>query len=231
MSMLDHLYLPKTIFKTHSDINGDIVVTEEGSVKRIKVANTTQSMNWDAKIVQKMYWGKSIALLKEHAPDLNNILILGLGGGTLAHLISQAYPGITIYSVEIDKEVVDISRKFFDVDSIPNHFIYTEDACAVIANPSRFGISKNSFDAIYVDIYCGQHYPDLGNTGTFFAGLKNLLKPDGLVLFNRLNLPEFHYEVGAFIEKVEDQFKDVITEAAPGRDSNTNMLILGFNTA
>lgn len=225
--MLDQLYIPRVIYKTPSRYNGEIHVIDEGKVRRIKVQGVTQSLNWNAKVVEKMYWGKSVELLKQHAPEITNILILGMAGGTLCHLISHAFPDVFIESIEIDPEMVDIAKKYFDVDSIPNHKIITDDALAVVAQPERVGLNKDSFDAIFVDIFCGRDYPDLGSTGTFISGIKNLLRPGGIVIFNRLYLPEFRSDVDIFLHQLEEQFDDVVSEVAPGRDSQTNMLILG----
>lgn len=227
MNMLDHLYLPKTIYKTNSKFNGDISVIEEGKIRRIKVGGVTQSINWDAAIVKKMYWGKCINILKEHAPDTKSILILGMGGGTLSHLLSHEFPGIFIASVELDSEIVDIAKNYFDVDSIPNHHIYVHDALSLIANPDTVGLKKHSFDAMVVDIYIGHEYPALGATGTFLNGVMDILRPGGVVIFNRLNLAEYQQDIEVFKAHVEEIFDEVVAEAAPGRDSQTNMLIFG----
>lgn len=227
MSVFEGISFPKVIFETTSEYNGNIQVIEVGRTRKLSVSNFVQSVNVDSPVVPKMFWGKVVKVLKENEPNLQSILILGLGGGTMQHLIARTFPGISITSVEIDPVMVDVAKQFFDVDKIPRHRIIVDDACRVIALPEEFGISGHSFNALIVDIYCGDQYPDLGKSGTFFDGLSNIVIPGGLIAFNRLYIHSHQEDVNHFIEMVEDYLHDVKSVIIAGKTNSDNVLIFG----
>ena len=104
----------------------------------------------------------------------------------MAHLLSREFKDVNIISVEIDPVMVDVARKYFDVDNIPNHKVLVTDAMRVVVEPDKYDISRHSQDAIIVDIYNGEKYPDLGKSGNFIAALKKLVSPGGVIIFNRI---------------------------------------------
>lgn len=227
MSVFSNIRLPKVVYETESKYNGKILVIEVGRTKRLSVDGVVQSVNWDSPSVERSYWSSMVRVLKEEVLDLRSIIILGMGGGTLCHLISHAFPNVQITSVEIDPEMVLIARKFFNVDEIPSHRIITDDACRVVASPEEFGIYEGSFGVAVVDIYCGQKYPDLGKSGTFFDGLKTLVSPGGLVIFNRIYWEDHQDDVNSFVEVVENYYHDVKSLIVAGKTNSDNILIYG----
>lgn len=48
-------------------------------------------------------------------PAPKKILLLGLGGGTLVHLIREFFPDATISCIEIDKQHIHIAKTFFKI--------------------------------------------------------------------------------------------------------------------
>jgi spermidine synthase len=227
VSFLANVKLPKVIFETTSDYNGVIQVIEIGQTLKLSVNNVVQSVNPHSPVVQRMIWGKTAALLKEIAPSLRNILILGLGGGTVQHLIAKQFPELYITTVEIDPVMVDVAKKFFHVSEIPNHRIIVADACRVIASPEDFGISFHYFDAVMVDIFCGDKYPDLGRSGTFLDGLTKIVLPGGFVIFNRIYTHAHQEDVNIFIENVEGFLTNVKSRIIAGKTNSDNALIFG----
>ena len=91
MNILQGLQPPKVIFETESQYNGKIYITEWGHTRKLIVDNILQSINYDSPICERLYWGKVINVLKETEPDFKHLMLLGLGGGTLVHLLSKNY--------------------------------------------------------------------------------------------------------------------------------------------
>ena len=137
------------------------------------------------------------------------------------------FPNVKITTIEIDKEMVDVAKRYFELDKLSNHKVIVGDALRIIADPAKFDVETKSFDLIIVDIYCGNKYPDLGNSGTFFAGVRNLLRGKGLIVFNRIYLKNHQNEVDIFCDLVSQQFKDVKTKTVAGRTNSDNILIYG----
>jgi spermidine synthase len=75
-----------------------------------------------------------------------NILLLGLGGGTLVHLIRLFFPSAHITCVDIDKEHIKIAKRFF---KIPKHnvTVIKGDAYSVLK------ASKQDYDWIIDDVF------------------------------------------------------------------------------
>jgi len=225
MTIFDGLNLPKTIYEVNSEFNGKIGVIEVGSTRKLSVGGVVQSVNWDSPNAGRQVWGRLVENLHEQTPNLKKVMVLGLGGGSVQHLLAKKFPEIHITSVEIDKTMVEVAKKYFKLEEIPNHRVIVSDALKVIAVPEEYGIPLNSFQAVIVDIFCGQKYPDLGSSGNFFAGVKNLVVPGGLVVFNRIYLERHQEEVNHFIESLEAFFTDIKSVIIAGRTNSDNVII------
>ncbi len=227
MSVFDGLKMPKVIYQVESELNGRIQVVDVGSTRKLIVENTLQSVNPDSPSCSKLYWGKLTSSLKERFPKIEKVLVLGMGGGTIQHLLSRLYPGIDITSVEYDKVVVDIARKYFNVDSIPNHKIINDDALRVVIEPEEYEMSPGCFDVLIVDILNGDRYPDLGKTGNFIAGIRRLVRSGGLLVFSRIYTGDYQEDVNLFIDSLENTLKEVESEVVAGYTNSDNISIFG----
>lgn len=225
MSVFDGIKLPKVVYEVESPFNGKISVIEVGQTRKLSVDGVVQSVNWDSPVAERQVWGRLVEKLREQQPDLKTVMVLGLGGGSMQHLLAKKFPGIHITSVEIDKVMVDVAREYFRLDDIPNHRIIIGDALKVIAVPEEYGISANSMQAVIVDIFCGQKYPDLGASGNFFTCIKDLIVPGGLAVFNRFYLEHHQEQVNQFIESLEGFFTDIKSVIIAGRTNSDNVIV------
>ncbi len=222
-----NIQLPKVVYSAESQYNGLIEVLEKGEDRYLVVNKVHQSVSHNSPPAKRRYWGRVVEILQKTEPNLKNILILGLGGGTLSHLIHNAFPNVTITSVDIDPVMIDIALKYFDVGEIPNHYIISADACRVVVEPTIYGLNKSMFQAIIVDIYLGEEFPDLGDSGNFLSALKSLVIPGGLILINRIYTKNHQYDVDNFIELLELYLKDIKTETIAGYTNSDNIIIYG----
>ena len=85
------------------------------------------------------------------------ILILGLGGGSVARLARALAPDAEIVGVELDPEVVRLSREHLDLDQLDVR-IEIADALAWLEK------AEDSYDVILEDVFMGRgddvHKPD-----------------------------------------------------------------------
>ena len=227
MNIFDGLKMPKVILDTESKLNGRIRVVDVGRTRKIIIDNIIQSINPDSPACPKLVWGHLAESLKKRMPNAEKTLILGLGGGTLAHLISRNFPGVEIVSVEWDKTMIDIAKKYFDLDSIPNLRIICDDALRVVVEPEKFDLIPGSFDVLIVDIFNGSKYPDLGKTGNFIAAVKRLVKSGGLLIFNRIYTEEHQEDVNLFINGLDEFFGEIDSEVVAGYTNSDNIIIFG----
>ena len=118
----------------------------------------------------KAVWQKA---LKNVTIAPKSVLILGLGCGVAAKLISQKFPNALITGVEIDPVMIDVGKKYFDLGKIKRLKIICEDAKVFLKK------NKKKFDLILVDIYIGEKQVLPNN-------LKFYKKKNGVILLNEL---------------------------------------------
>ena len=118
------------------------------------------------------YWP---AMLPDHTP--RDALLLGLGGGTIAHLLTGTYGPLPILGVDDDPAVLALGRAHFGLD-LPNLEILIADAFAFAADCSR------QFDLICVDLFRDGQIPARVGAPGFLRELRRLLRPGGTLTFN-----------------------------------------------
>lgn len=229
MSVFDGIKPPEVLLETSSEYNDSIKVIKHKDVLKLSVNDFIQSYSKNSKAAPRLCWGETINIVTEEMPvkEVKNALVLGLGGGTMQHMLKDAYPEVHLVSVEIDPTIVEIARKYFDVDSIGDHRIIVEDALRFVIEPGGYGFDKHFFDVVIVDTFLGDEFPDLGTSGNFLAALHSLIVPGGLVLFNRIYLDDYQEKVNTFIEYAENFFEGIETKVVAGHTNSDNILIYG----
>lgn len=227
MSVFDSLKYPKIIYEVDSKLNGKVRVVEVGKTRKLIANNVLQSVNEASPSCPKIFSGKAAELIVREAPNAKRILMLGLGGGTVASILSKKLPEAQIVSVEFDPVMVDIAKKYFGLDSINNHRVIEADALRVVVEPEEFDLAQGSFDVLFVDIFVGDQYPDLGRTGNFIAALKRLVTSGGLIVFNRIYTEEHQEDVNNFVNQVEEFLGDTKSEVVAGYTNSDNILVYG----
>lgn len=143
--------------------------------------------------------------------SMSNCLILGLATGTLASIIVKKYKGIKVTGVEIDPVMIEIGKKYFDLDKIPNLKIVNIDA-----NKYKF---NKKFDLILVDLYLGDQCPKFVYSNKFLRNVRNSGKR---AIFNHLFYDEQKKKDAQVLIKRLDKYYQKITL----RHVLTNVMII-----
>jgi spermidine synthase len=106
------------------------------------------------------------------------IAILGNGAGTTARAYAHFFPDTVVDAVEIDGELLDIGREYFDMRDRPQLRLHTEDARPFLRRTDA------RFDAIFLDTYRQPYIPFYLTTKEFFALARERLRPGGSVVIN-----------------------------------------------
>jgi spermidine synthase len=104
--------------------------------------------------------------------------ILGNGAGTTMRAYGRYFPQTRIDGVEIDGELSDIGREYFDLRDRPEVRLFAEDARPFLRR------SDGGYDAIFVDAYRQPYIPFYLSTIEFFELVRDRLAPGGVLIVN-----------------------------------------------
>jgi predicted membrane-bound spermidine synthase len=105
------------------------------------------------------------------------VAILGNAAGTTSRAYEEFFPKTRVDGVEIDPELSEIGRRFFDMNN-PRLHLYHEDA-----RPFLRRIDAR-YDVISVDAYRQPYIPFYLTTVEFFETVRDRLVPDGVLIVN-----------------------------------------------
>jgi len=110
-----------------------------------------------------------------------NILIIGLGGGSLPMAFSKILPASNVTSVEIDPAVVKLAKKYFNYQESKTIKTAVQDGRVFIKRAIK---RKQQFDWIILDAFNGDYIPEHLLTVEFLTEAKSLLSEGGLLSAN-----------------------------------------------
>ena len=113
-----------------------------------------------------------------YPPKLERILEIGLGGGRTVSYLSASLPDTSILAVELDKDVVDLAKKYFRfTETAKLRTVVSDGRAYLIRDPAKW-------DVILIDAYRGPFVPFHLLTKEFYTLAKSRLNPGGVVVQN-----------------------------------------------
>lgn len=168
--------LYKVIETRKSPANGTIKVVKTLEGVRIVVGGLSQS-GW---LVKKV-WNAALKKVKNTHPNASNVLILGLGGGSVCELLDNYWPSIKKTGIDIDSSMVELGYKYLNLKKVKNLKFIEADAKDWVAKNQN-----KKYELILVDLYKGSNFPKVFKQEKFIKSLKNICKKDGVIIFNHL---------------------------------------------
>lgn len=151
-------------------------------------------------------------------PEGSDVLLLGLGGGTLVQQFDRLNFNVDV--VEIDQRVKDVAIEYFYID--PETNIIIDDARRYI------NTCEKKYDVITLDLFLNETPPGHVLTIESFTKIKELLKPGGIVMMNF-----YGYITGekgrasrCILKTFEAAGFYVDLLATPGEEANRNLIFL-----
>jgi len=152
------------------------------------------------------------------------VLILGLAAGTMAWQLDHYYSGsreLEIDGVELDPEVVEAGRRFFDLGSVGHLNIHVADARPFVES------AKGEYDLIIADAFQQPYIPFHMVTREFYQACLERLAPGGAFCIN-LGADEGGRElVDAFAATTKSVFPHVALFIRKKRRHFANYLYVG----
>lgn len=193
----------KVLEEQKSEFNGNLCVVKTfGMGTYIQSEGLTQSGG-----IVKTIWKQTLNRLNHLTKKIfNNVLILGLGGGTVAKLIRKKYPNAKITGVEIDPIMIELGKKYLDLDKTGVD-IKNVDAQEFLTKGAP---SVTKYDLVVVDLYNGSEFPKQFEEEKYIKLIKNILQKNGLIIFNRLYYGDKRPDTVKFGRSMEKVFSKVI---------------------
>lgn len=195
-----------------SAINGTLEVTYVNGKKVLDTENANYSYGSLQKILE-------IGLTKVDLNAVENILLLGMGGGSVIHSLQNTFEySKNIVAVEIDPEVIKLAKEEFGITSSKKLQIIEGDAFQFVKN------STEKFQLIIIDLFIDTNVPPIFYGKEFCENVANSIQSNGSFIFNvGMNLKKNSNTLESVTSYFGDNFKLQILPKVNG----TNTLIVG----
>lgn len=122
-------------------------------------------------------------LLRDESSFPRNILLIGLGAGSLAKFLYRNCPLAQLTVVEIDARVVDVAREYFELphDSLRLNIVIGDGVDYMMS-------TDKTFDLILVDGFNEHAHPGDLNKLPFYESCRSRLSDQGLLGVNLIGL-------------------------------------------
>lgn len=119
--------------------------------------------------------------LRVNERNINDVLILGYGTGSVASILLEDYKkDCSVTGVEKDKVVIGLAYKYYEVNQKESVKIIHDDAVNFLRE------NENQYDLVIVDVYMDLRVPAQCETEEFLKNLRSSLKENALVVFNKM---------------------------------------------
>ncbi len=137
---------------------------------------------------------------------IEKVLLLGLGLGSIPFMLENKFDLDADYTaVEIDEAIIYLANKYtLSEIQAPINYICTDAANFV-------QICQDKFDLICMDVFKDDFIPEEFETLEYLETLKDLLNPNGMLLYNRL--ASFKKDIEASQKFKEEKFLQVFPNA------------------
>jgi predicted membrane-bound spermidine synthase len=153
--------------------------------------------------------------------SIDNALLIGLAGGTVAKQLTLGYGPIPIDGVEIDPEIARVGREYFDMNE-PNLNVIIQDGRYVLRT------TETMYDLIGVDAYRQPYIPFQLTTREFFQEVSDRLTPEGTAVMNVGRTETDYRLVDAIASTMKDVFASVFIIDLQHSD---NSMVIGTKSA
>ncbi len=141
--------------------------------------------------------------------QVERVGIVGLAAGTVAKQYTLAFGPIPIDGWEIDPEIVEVGRVYFEMRE-PNLNVIVADGRWGLAN------SDQTYSVLGVDAYRPPYIPWHLTTQEFFAEIYEHLEPSGVLVINVGRTPQDRRLIDAMVGTIGSVFPSVHIVDVPG---------------
>lgn len=151
-------------------------------------------------------------------PEPADILMIGLGGGSLAKFVYRNLTDTKTVVVEISSRIVSVARSMFYLPE-------DDDRLKVIVDDGATYVPGRSCcaDVIMIDAYGGHFQPEALTATSFYAYAREALKPDGLLV---VNLWGSDKQFSTYLSRISEAFGGLVL-CLPA-EKHGNIIVFAF---
>jgi spermidine synthase len=158
-----------------------VYVTERFGVRSLHIGSDTvqSAMRLARPNDLELAYTRSMMAFLLFRPPPRRVLMVGLGGGSLAKFVYHRMPDAVTEVIEVNPQVVAVARRLFEVPAADARLLVRVcDAAEFVASDG------DGFDTILVDGYDGEsQVPELA-TEAFYGGCRRRLGHGGVLVVN-----------------------------------------------
>ena len=193
-------FLSRWRLKKSAGDDESVYVSERHGVRSLHIGSDTvqSSMRLTRPNDLELSYTRSMMGFLLFAPAPQKVLMIGLGGGSLAKFIYHRLPGTRVQAVEVNPRVVAIARQSFHVPADGERFeVLVADGAAHVEREDVFA------DVALIDGYeADAHVEELASPA-FYSACRQRLRPGGVMVVNLWGGDKLFYTL---TKRIEDAF-------------------------
>lgn len=152
--------------------------------------------------------------------DFKNVLLLGMGAGSIIKLLQEKYAiNCAITAIEKDEVVIDLAKKYFDIENYKNLNIVHADAFDYAAT------CNNTYDLIISDLFIEWDVPKKFASNEYLKNLKRISSDKACIIYNKMTELDIHKkELVNVSHEFEKIFPDAVIHKLIVNDSENSIL-------
>src|SRR4051812_8262589 len=213
-------FLAKWRAHKSSQEDESVYVSERFGVRSLHIGSDTiqSSMRLARPNDLELSYTRSMMGALLFVPTPAEVLMIGLGGGSLAKFVYHRLPQTRTRAVEVNPRVTAVARQYFEVPQDDERFeVIVADGAEYV---SREDVSA---DLIFVDGYEADTYVEALASARFYEACRRRLNPGGVMVVNLWGGDKQFY---ALVKRIEDAFPAgtlCLPAERPG-----NVIVFGF---
>lgn len=166
------------------DEHGPIEVVEAHGVRSLHFGSSARQSAMDLRAADhiELAYLRSMLMPLLFVPRPQRILLLGLGGGTLARFLLRHFPEAQIDVVELRAAVVEVAKEYFRLNVGPPLALHVMDAHQYLEYQTAQMIG--AFDLILIDVFDAEGPSVVLDDPDFFMRLSKMMAPRGAMAVN-----------------------------------------------
>lgn len=208
--------------KIHKNVAEDniVEVTELDGIRQLHLGSKTvqSGMLVTAPYVLVFNYSRAIMYFLLFSEQLKNVLMVGLGGGSVTKYIHGYCPEINQTVVEINRQVIQIAKSHF---YLPEN----DERLNVIEGDGILYMKEHpdSHDCLIIDGFDAEGIPDGFCTPDFFDKCFNVLQDNGVFLINLWGSDK-NFDI--YLQRIEQTFSGRVLVLPTGKPGN--IIVFGF---